>query len=113
MAAFTLFAWDGTLGYIRRRFPGSRRYLGGERIQLIRDGEVQQDILDREELDTAELDHAAKQQGLKGLDRVCDAFLELDGSVTLIPTAEDAGTPPSQLRPVRRQRRRSHKRNGG
>jgi uncharacterized membrane protein YcaP (DUF421 family) len=103
-AAFTLFAWDGVLGLVRRQFPDSRRFLGGERIQLVVGGQVQPDRLAREGLDLADLEHAAHQQGLSGLDRVHDAYLELDGSLTIVPIAEAAGTPPSRLRPVHRKR---------
>jgi uncharacterized membrane protein YcaP (DUF421 family) len=107
-AAFTLFAWDGLLGLMRRHFPNTRRYLGGERIQLIVAGQIQHDRLAREELDVTDLERAAKQQGLSDLKSVYDAFLELDGSLTVVPIAEAAGTPPSQLRPLRRKRRRHH-----
>jgi uncharacterized membrane protein YcaP (DUF421 family) len=106
VAALTLFAWDGTLGYLRRHVPHLRRYIGGERITLIKDGEVQADRMRRENLDVAELAHAARNQGLPGLESVCDAFLELDGSLTLVPSPDADVKRESRLRPVRHRRRR-------
>lgn len=104
VAAFTLFFWDGVLGYIRRHLPQMRQYVGGERITLIQNGEIQRDRLLREHLEEGDLAAAARAQGLPGLESVCDAYLELDGSLTLVPTPDAKVHRPSQLRPARRRR---------
>jgi uncharacterized membrane protein YcaP (DUF421 family) len=83
---------------LRRHLPQLRPYIGGERIALMRDGQVLRDRLVRENLDEADLVLAARQQGLSDLTGVCEIFLELDGSLTLVPASDTPLPPRSQLR---------------
>lgn len=103
MASLTLFAWDGTLGWMRRRFPRTRRLLGGERIKILEDGRPLDEKLARERLELGDLENVLRHNGLTRFDQVCDAYLEVDGSITLTPFA---GSPAPRRSQVHHPRRR-------
>lgn len=97
VSAGTLFAWDGALGWVRRHFPRSRRFLGGERILVLRDGRPLDDAMAREGLVPADLEELLEDHGLASLAQCRKAYVEIDGSVTIIPYPDAPADRPSQL----------------
>lgn len=104
VASLTLFAWDGTLGWLRRRYPRTRPYLGGERIKILEEGRPLDEKLARERLARADLEEVLRRNGLTTFAQVCDAYLEVDGSITLTPYPDTPARRSSQVHHPRRKR---------
>lgn len=100
-AALTLFAWEGALGYVRRKYPHTRRFLGGERIKILENGVPLNERIVREHLEVGALEEAMEQQQISPK-QVCDAYLEVDGSITLIPKSRARVKRRSQVAAPRR-----------
>jgi uncharacterized membrane protein YcaP (DUF421 family) len=63
------------------------RWLEGDSDVLIQNGEIQEERLARELITSAELEAAARRQGIEGLDRVDCCRLEVGGTLTFVPKA--------------------------
>jgi uncharacterized membrane protein YcaP (DUF421 family) len=67
--------------------PTVARWLEGDADVLIHDGELHEERLQRELITRAELEAAARRQGLDGLENVAMCRLEIGGALTFIPKA--------------------------
>jgi uncharacterized membrane protein YcaP (DUF421 family) len=67
--------------------PRVSRWLEGDSDMLIQDGQVQASRLKRELITSAELEAAARRQGIDGLDRVECCRLEVGGALTFVAKA--------------------------
>lgn len=88
-SAFTLLAANWTLTRLRARIPWLRRVAEGEPILLVSGGKVLNEHLRRASIDLADLEQAVREHGVTTLSEVDTAILEVDGTVSIIPTASD------------------------
>ena len=87
LVASTLLLINRMVAGFTRRIPWLRTITEGEPILLINGGKVLGDRLRREGVDLADLEQAAREHGVKDLDDVDTAVLEVDGTVSIIPTS--------------------------
>lgn len=85
IAAATLVAVNVALERVGRRVPFFSHLFIDEPTLLMQDGEVIQSHLDREHVDRAEIEMAAREHGIPDLEGVSMAILEPDGSISIIP----------------------------
>lgn len=78
------------LSWLSWRFPRTQRALEGIPTLLIRDGEILDEALRLERVTMDDLHAAARQEGIRDLDRVEWAVLEQDGSFSFFER-EDRG----------------------
>lgn len=78
------------LSWLSWRFPRAQRALEGIPTLLIRDGEILDEALRLERVTIDDLHAAARQEGIRDLDRVEWAVLEQDGSFSFFER-EDRG----------------------
>lgn len=78
------------LSWLSWRFPRTQRALEGIPTLLIRDGEILDEALRLERVTIDDLHAAARQEGIRDLDRVEWAVLEQDGSFSFFER-EDRG----------------------
>ncbi len=65
--------------------PVVARWLEGDADVLIEDGEIKHERMKRELITTAELEAAARRQGIDALDKVITCRLEIGGALTFVP----------------------------
>jgi uncharacterized membrane protein YcaP (DUF421 family) len=105
VAAITLLTLDKLLDIVSTRVPRVRRILEGEARDLIRDGVVLEEALDKEGIDDDELATALRAHGLLEASDVALAVLETDGSISVVPrrpedrSASSAATSPAEKLP--------------
>lgn len=91
----TILGWNLGLDYLAFRFPRVRRILQPPVLLLIRDGRVLHRNLRREFLTMDELEAKLREHGVTDVADVAEAFMESDGSITVIqkngPSSQDAG----------------------
>ena len=87
IAAAVLLVANGVLARVRHRIPWLRRVAEGEPVVLVSDGVLQRRQMVRQGVDEAELDQAAREHGLAGLSEVRQAVLEVDGTISIVPTS--------------------------
>jgi uncharacterized membrane protein YcaP (DUF421 family) len=82
----TLVGTDIVLSLLKQRLPALDPILDGTAVVLVRDGQILQDRLDRERVDTKDILEAARLQlGLENLDQVKLAVLERGGKISVVP----------------------------
>jgi uncharacterized membrane protein YcaP (DUF421 family) len=86
-SAFTLLAANWILNRLRARIPWLRRVAEGEPILLVSGGKVLSEHLRRSGIDLDDLEQAVREHGVAKLAEVDTAILEVDGTVSIIPTA--------------------------
>jgi uncharacterized membrane protein YcaP (DUF421 family) len=86
-SAFTLLAANWILNRLRARIPWLRRVAEGEPILLVSGGKVLAEHLRRSGIDLDDLEQAVREHGVATLTEVDTAILEVDGTVSIIPTA--------------------------
>jgi uncharacterized membrane protein YcaP (DUF421 family) len=81
----TLVLTNRLLAEGRRRIPLLRLVLESPATPIAREGQWLAEAVDREGLDTADLEAALREHGVASIDEVALATLEPDGSVSVIP----------------------------
>ena len=87
------------LSWINSRWPGSRSFIHGVPVVIVKDGEPLLDVLRRERLAVNDLFAAARENGLRRLDDVQLAVLEADGKISFF-TGSDHGSGAPERPPV-------------
>lgn len=82
---FTLFALNRIVAFGRRRSLLLRRLLDYTPTTIARDGKWVDGAVDREGLDTDDLESAIREHGLESVKDVHLAVLEHDGSISIVP----------------------------
>jgi uncharacterized membrane protein YcaP (DUF421 family) len=82
--AATLIGLNYTVGWITARVPRLHALVEGTPVLLARDGEVSLDRLRRECLSRADFDEAMRHHGLRADHEIDQAWLETNGSITLL-----------------------------
>jgi uncharacterized membrane protein YcaP (DUF421 family) len=88
--AATLIGLNYVVGWITARSPRLHAVIEGEPVLLARDGVVFADRLRRECVSRSDFDQAMRRAGLVHDACIACAWLETDGSITLLPRAGDA-----------------------
>lgn len=86
LAAVVLLVFDVVLARLRLRWPQLRRIVEGSPTVLILHGNVLADHLRREGVDQETLEAALREHGVTNIADVEMAVLEIDGSVSVVPT---------------------------
>jgi len=87
IAAGVLLVANATLARFRHRIPWLRKVAEGEPVVLVSGGVVNQVQMTRQRIDDSELDQAVREHGLGGVDQVQQAVLEVDGTISIVPTS--------------------------
>jgi uncharacterized membrane protein YcaP (DUF421 family) len=86
VAATTLLLLNTIVARLELRWPRLRRLVEGSPTLLVLHGEVIADHLRREGLDEETLMAALREHGVTDLDQVEIAVLEIDGSISVVPS---------------------------
>jgi uncharacterized membrane protein YcaP (DUF421 family) len=84
-AALILLLVNLAVGYLRVRSPRLDRAFQGHPIPLVTRGQVIEPHLRREGLDDEDLERVAHENQLKGLADIDSAWLETDGTISVVP----------------------------
>jgi uncharacterized membrane protein YcaP (DUF421 family) len=85
LAAAVLLLLNSLVAQLRMRWPKLRRLVEGTPTLLVLRGEVIADHLRREGIDQETLEAALREHGVKDLNDVEMAVLEIDGSISVVP----------------------------
>jgi uncharacterized membrane protein YcaP (DUF421 family) len=86
VAMTTLVAVHFLLGWLKIRLPRFGRWVDGCPVLLIDRGRPIASAMRREHVDEEDVRHAARQtHGIDDLDQVERAYLELDGTISIVP----------------------------
>jgi len=99
----TLFTLNRLVAFLRKRSPLVRRILDYTPTVVARDGAWVNAAIEREGLDSDDLEAAIREYGLESVAEVKLATLEHDGSISVVPGAG----PTVHMRHRRRYRRRA------
>ena len=94
LAAVVLLTLNALVARLRLRWPRLRHLVEGSPTLLVLHGEVIVDHMRREGLDQEALEAALREHGVIDLGEVEMAVLEIDGSISVVPT----GTETKRLR---------------
>ena len=89
LAACVLLVLNFAIARSGLRWPRIRRLVEGSPTLLILHGELIQDHLRRESLDRETLESALREHGVMDVSQVEMAVLEIDGSISVVPTGSD------------------------
>jgi uncharacterized membrane protein YcaP (DUF421 family) len=89
IAAFVLLVLNAVLARLRLRWPRLRRLIEGSPTLLVAHGQVLADHLRREGLDQETLAAALREHGIADLQEVEMAVLEIDGSISVVPSSAE------------------------
>ena len=86
LAAAVLLIVNAVVARLRMRWPRLRRLVEGSPTLLVLRGQVLADHLQREGLDQETLEAALREHGVADLGEVEMAVLEIDGSISVVPS---------------------------
>jgi uncharacterized membrane protein YcaP (DUF421 family) len=86
IAAATLFAFDRFLGEYFRRHRKVKGFFEGGPVVLIQDGQILRDRMEKERIDLDELQETLEEHGIEHVSQVKLGILEMDGSLSIIPS---------------------------
>jgi uncharacterized membrane protein YcaP (DUF421 family) len=89
-----LLFWNYTLDWAAARWPWLRRRLEPEPLQLVKDGQPLKENMAAEGITDDELAAQVRGHGIDDVGRVKAAFIESEGTVSVIPKADP---PPAEL----------------
>ena len=81
----TIIFWNYGLNWLGYRFPVVQRFLSPPPLLLVKNGNMLHRNMRRELITQAELMIQLRKQGVEKLNEVKKAFMEADGSITVIP----------------------------
>ncbi|MDJ1479425.1 DUF421 domain-containing protein [Cytophagaceae bacterium YF14B1] len=84
VAAGTLFIANFVLKFILFRFRSVSKFVEGESIMLVYNGQVKKQNLQKAHLTLDELEAAAREHGVSSLAEVNLAVLEVDGNISIL-----------------------------
>jgi uncharacterized membrane protein YcaP (DUF421 family) len=107
VAAAALLVANALLARVVYASPRVERMLGGEPVLLVRDGHVLLQNLQRERVNRDELESAIREHAVVGgVSGVRAAFLEVDGTISVIPMDAKLMRGTRKVRRVRQLRKR-------
>ncbi len=87
LSAAALLLLNQGVSRLRDRIPRFGRLVEGHAVILITDGQVIADHLRSENIDMDDLEQAFREHGLAGIEDVRLAVLEVDGTISIVPTS--------------------------
>lgn len=84
----TLIGWNVLLDWLSYRFPAIRRFAEPPPLRLVQDGRMLKRNMRRELLTEEELSSKLREQGVDALENVREAYMESDGSISVIKKQE-------------------------
>ena len=90
LAVTTFGMLSMVMGLISYHLPRTRPILRGQATVLLRDGVVDDQVMRHEMIDTAQLNEAAREAGIRSLDEVELAIMETDGTFSFFKKQQDA-----------------------
>lgn len=84
-AVALLAAAQFLVAVVTTRWPSVRHFVTAEPVVVLRDGELFEQVLERERLTAGEIRQAVRSTGLGGLEHVAAVVLETDGTLSVIP----------------------------
>jgi len=100
VAASTLFIANYVLKYLQYRFPEFGKIVQGDATMLVYQGKILESHMKRARITTDELMEAVREHGVKSVDEVDLAILEVDGNISVLS---------DQYRKKTVKRRKSHR----
>lgn len=97
----TIVAWNYALDWSSYRFDSVRRLVEPRPLLLVRNGRVLRGNLRQEMVSLDELHSKLRQQGVDELARVKTAFMEPDGSISVVQWRQGDDPPHARERSVR------------
>lgn len=91
--AITLLLMSTALNRWAAKIPKARRVLEGQPIMLVHNGKLLEDNLKKYAVSRPDLNAGLRAENMITLDDVRYAFLELDGTISVIRKSEQSGTP--------------------
>ena len=91
--ALTLLLLSTALNRLSAKSTKARRLLEGQPILLVHNGKLLEDNLKKYAVSRPDLDAGLRAENMITLDDVRYAFLELDGTISVIRKSEQSGTP--------------------
>jgi uncharacterized membrane protein YcaP (DUF421 family) len=85
----TLIALNYAIGFISTRSKLADKIIEGEAVLLVRDGEVLASALKRNNIPESDLDEALRAEGVAARRDVRRAFLEVDGTISVLKKKSD------------------------
>lgn len=108
VAVGALLFWTYALDRLERHWPWLQRRLEPLPVKLIANGALLHENMAREGVTEEELLSQVRQNGIDDPKKVKAAFIESDGSVSVIPAESPAPASPSAHRNGKKSGRRSH-----
>jgi uncharacterized membrane protein YcaP (DUF421 family) len=84
LAAISLFSINYILKQVLFKNPKASQFLQGKALMLVYKGVIQQHNLDEAEITLSELEAAVREHGIKDIQNVDLAMIEVDGSISVI-----------------------------
>ena len=91
--ALTLLLLSTALNRLSAKSTKARRLLEGQPVMLVHNGRMLEDNLKKYAVSRPDLDAGLRAENMITLDDVRYAFLELDGTISVIRKSEQSGTP--------------------
>jgi uncharacterized membrane protein YcaP (DUF421 family) len=88
----TVIFWSFLLNWLGFRFPEFQRVINPPPLLLVKNGRLIKRHLERELITEDELMSKLRQQGVEFVHEVKFAYLEADGSISIIPTESQANS---------------------
>ncbi len=85
LAVCSLASIDVTLSRVKHRFPRLEAWLEGQPVELVVDGRLVQETLDRERMDEEDVLESARATGVATIEEIRLAVLERTGKISIIP----------------------------
>ncbi len=80
----TILFWSYLIEWLQFRFPGFQRLMRDPKLKLIDNGRMLRRNMRREFVTSQELMAQVREKGLEDCSRVKSAYLEADGSISII-----------------------------
>jgi uncharacterized membrane protein YcaP (DUF421 family) len=111
-AVGALLFWTYALDRLERHWPWLQRRLEASQVKLIADGKLLRENMAKEGVTEEELLSQVRQQGIDDPKKVKAAFIESDGSVSVIPAEQGGGerAPVTRAAPAQRNGKKSGRR---
>jgi uncharacterized membrane protein YcaP (DUF421 family) len=85
------------LAWLQDRFPRARKIIEGQPVIVVRNGEMQREVMKLERLTETELLQAAREAGIRDLRDVELAVAEVNGTISFFTVIEGESAPDTAL----------------
>jgi uncharacterized membrane protein YcaP (DUF421 family) len=86
VAALTILILNRVLTWFIVRQPNFKNFLLGNPVLIVRDGEMLKNPMDKAGITSENIQAAMREHGISDLEKVQMAVLEIDGSISIVPS---------------------------